>query len=613
MAKLIGTAGHVDHGKTTLIRALTGIDADRLPEEKARGMTIDVGFAFIDLPPLGRVSIVDVPGHERFVHNMLVGALGIDVALLCVAADDAVMPQTREHFAILDLLPVERLVVAMTRIDLADPETRELARADVEDLLAKSRFHAAPVVETSATTGEGLAALREALARELAAGESKRIDGPWTMAIDRAFTVRGHGVVATGTLAGGTVRTGDRGILQPGGREVRVRSIQIHGEPAESSEVGTRTALNLVGVKLEEIERGMAVGAPGALFETLALDGEIRWLTPPKHGARVRLSIGADEIIAKAFLSDENPDLVQLRLERVAAVAKGQPFILRRYSPPDVLGGGRVTVPQAQRRRKSEKVATISAAERPQAILEILGDAVNGLSTEEICRRLGETPQTLGDTFESLKGNGKVLGFAGLWFSAAGYEEAKGRFLDALRDVHEKFPTQALVPRERAVSRAGLGWEGKSLDRIVADLASQGLLVAGGTNIRRADFRPQLPPRQRQFLDRVLEEIRGEEINVPSPHDIAKRLGIPHQAVEEIVNLGVQAGELVFLAENVYYTPAQLETLARKVRAASGGKPFAAGTMREALGTSRKYMIPLLEHFDAIRVTVRVGENRVVR
>ena len=265
MARLIGTAGHVDHGKTTLIRALTGIDADRLPEEKRRGMTIDIGFAYIELPGVGRVSIVDVPGHERFLTNMLVGALGVDVALLCVAADESVMQQTREHLQILELLPVERLVVALTRADLADDETREIARAEVEELVAASRFEEAPILEVSAVTGVGMDALRQALADALT-GTETTTSGPWYLPIDRAFAVKGHGAVVTGTLHQGTVRVGDRAIIEPGHHEVRVRAIHSHDETLEACEPGRRTALNLGGIKLEEVRRGLSVGGVGLVF-----------------------------------------------------------------------------------------------------------------------------------------------------------------------------------------------------------------------------------------------------------------------------------------------------------------------------------------------------------
>jgi selenocysteine-specific elongation factor len=612
MAKLIGTAGHVDHGKTTLIRALTGIDADRLPEEKQRGMTIDIGFAFLDLEGIGRVSIVDVPGHERFVTNMLVGALGIDVALLCVAADEGVKPQTREHLQILDLLPVDRMVVALTRSDIADNDTRELATLEVEELLANNRFKGSPVVEVSAVTGLNIDKLKEELARALS-DPSQPSAGPWYLPIDRVFAVKGHGCVVTGTLAQGTVKVGSAAYLEPGHQEVRVRGIHSHEEPLESGEKGRRIALNLSGVKVEEVHRGQAIGEPGALFETTIFDAAIRWAGPHKHGQRVRVSVGAEEVIGTLFLNNENPKIVQLRLEHPIACALEQPLILRRYSPPDVIGGGTVLVPQAKPRKKSHKVEEISrTGSDADAINALLGDNPKGVATEEICRVLGRTAQQLGDEFEKLSMAGQIKGFAGVWFSSAGYRAGADKFLAALVELHDQNPTLAGVPRERIVERAGLGWQGKPLDRILASLATEERLVVQGTAVRLPQFKVQLSPKQRVFLDRVLSELDKAGINVPNSHELARALTVPPQAIEEILKLGVQSGELVRVADELFYSHAQLEDLKKKVKQVSGGKPFGAGTFRDALGTSRRYAIPLLEYFDSIRFTLRVGDERVV-
>ncbi len=566
MAKLIGTAGHVDHGKTTLIKALTGIDADRLPEEKKRGMTIDVGFAYVDLPEHGRVSIVDVPGHERFISNMLVGALGIDVALLCVSADESVMPQTREHLQILELLPVERLVVALTRADLADAETREFAAIEVTELIAASRFKSAPLVFVSAFSSEGLDELKSQLSTALdesGAGSPHSITEPWYLPIDRVFTVKGHGCVVTGTLARGAVRVGDRAFLEPGHYEVRIRGIEIHDETAEVSERGTRTALNLAGARQDDVERGMSLGAPGALFDTDMIDARLHWVTEPKHGQRVRVSIGADEAIGKVFLSEDS-GIAQLRLESHVAAAMDQPLIVRRYSPPDLLGGGRVVVPQARVRRRKEKANVVEEQDLPSAILRVVGENPDGVATEEICRLLGKTPQALGQIFEDLSKKGSLRGFAGHWFSLEGYRAGFERFLDGLRQVHEKQPSRASVPREAAVKASGLTWVGKPLDRLMASGAAEGLLEVYGTNVRLPSFAVDLAPRQRQLLDRVKEALEAEWVNVPNPYEISKQINVPSQAVDEIIKVGQQAGELVAVGEGVFYTPAQLLVLKRR-------------------------------------------------
>jgi selenocysteine-specific elongation factor len=613
MAKLIGTAGHVDHGKTTLIQALTGIDADRLPEEKRRGMTIDIGFAFVDLPNIGRVSIVDVPGHEKFITNMLVGALGIDVALLCISADESVMPQTREHLQILELLPVDKLIVALTRADLADAETREFATAEVEELIAGSRFKVAPIVGVSAHTGEGLDALKAELTTALS-GDAPPPSGPWYLPVDRAFAVKGHGCVVTGTLAQGKVSVGDRAFLEPGHVEVRVRALHSHGEALEAGDKGRRTAVNLTGVKLEDVRRGQAVGAPGALFETQILDARVRWVGERKHGLRVRVSIGAEEAIGKIFLSDVEPEVAQLRLETPVACALNQPLIIRRYSPPDLIAGGRVIVPLAQARKKAEAVTLVEEGGGDEdAILQVTADKPNGVTTEEICRVLGKTPQALGDTFEALSKSGQVRGFAGLWIAADAFTTGVDRFREALVKLHEQFPTSALLPREKVTAEAGLKWSGKPLDRIMAAMAAEGLLRVEGTAVRDPQFSIKLTPRQREFLDRVKFELEKAGISTPNLGDLARAVGAPSQAVEEILRLGTEASEVIRIGDGVYYTAKQLESLKTQISDMAKGKPFAASDVRDAFNTSRKYVIPLLEYFDSIRFTLRVGDNRMVR
>lgn len=613
MAKLIGTAGHVDHGKTSLIRALTGIDADRLPEEKQRGMTIDIGFAFVVLPKAGRVSIVDVPGHEKFVTNMLVGALGIDVALLCVAADESVMPQTREHLQILELLPVDKLIVAMTRADLAEPDVRELAEMEIRELVAASRFKEAQIVPVSVVTGEGLDALRVALDEALGEGDDVR-PAPWTMPIDRVFTVKGHGVVVTGTLAQGRVKVGDEGVLMPGDLKVRVRSIHWHDEAQESSEKGRRTALNLGGVKVEDVRRGMQVGAPGTVFETDCLDARFHAVGPVRHAMRIRVSIGAEEAIGKVFLSDETPDIVQLRLESTVACYLDQPLIVRRYSPPTVLGGGRVLVPVSKKRRRNEAVAKVETqGPDDERILAVLEDRVEGMDTSEICRLLGRTPQALGDIFEKLMRAEKVRGFAGLWFLPNALDQAHARLVDALDQLHAKQPTVAYQPREKALQIAKLPWQGKPLDRLVAAWVHEGKLAANGTAIRSPRFSLQLTPRQREFLDRVKAIMAKAGIQVPTPLELARELGTPPQAVEEIMRLGIEAGELVRVDAALTYTPQTLDELKQQVQTAFGTKPFAASDCRDLWNSSRKFVIPILEHFDAVGFTLRQGDQRVVR
>ncbi|MCH7904885.1 MAG: selenocysteine-specific translation elongation factor [Armatimonadetes bacterium] len=612
MSKLIGTAGHVDHGKTTLIQALTGIDTDRLPEEKRRGLTIDIGFAYIDLPEVGRVSIVDVPGHERFLTNMLVGALGIDVALLCVAADESVMPQTVEHFQILELLPVQRLVVAVTRADLADSDMIDFTSEEVAELLAPTRFKDSPIIPVSAKEGSGLDELRQELARAFKSAPEAAA-ASWYLPIDRVFTVKGHGAVVTGTLAQGNVETGARAVVIPGDLHARIRSIHSHDESLEVGNRGSRTALNLSGVKAEDLHRGQAVGSPGVLFETELFDANVRWLNPPRHSERVRVSIGADEVIARAFLNDYESDLVQLRCERPVAAAKGQPLIIRKYSPPRLLGGGTVTVPEAVLRRKSAQIETVDEGlDEAEAIITLVGRAPHGLDTADVCRLVGKSQQALGGVFEKLKEEGKLVGFAGLWFVPDRFSESVSLFLNALRSIHEREPTKLNHSRELAVKSAGLPWLGKPLDRIIAHLAARGDLRVAGTNVALAAFEVKLSDRQAALLARVAQELEGAGVSVPNARAIAESLVVPVQAVEQIIGVGLEAGELVRVGDGLFYTKRQIQQVTEKVRENFADKKFTASEFRGMLGTSRKYAIPLLEFLDARGVTKRFGDTRVV-
>lgn len=611
MAQLIGTAGHVDHGKTTLIKALTGVDTDRLPEEKKRGLTIDIGFAAIELPGIGKISIVDVPGHERFIGNMLVGALGMDVVMLCVAADQGVMPQTVEHFAVVKLLPVDKLVVALTRSDLADEDTVELASMQVRELLEGNRFEGARIVPVSAITGAGLEDLKGELGRLLSDQRDQKV-GKWYLPVDRVFSRPGHGTVVTGTLARGRLKVGEPCIVLPSGEKTRAKGIHSHGQSAGEVVAGMRVALNLAGVDLDEMERGYVVAEAGGCFATELFDGRIDWVEKPKHGSRIRISIGADEVIGKVFHNDHDPTLEQFRCERVTVVAKDQPMIVRSYSPARVLGGGKVLIPEARKRRKNA-FAGEAAAGSGSDLVQVVNSAPLGIMSGEIARLMGESVQTIGDEIERSKNAGEILGFGGLWFTGENFRSATDRFLVALNELHRQNPAKSLLPREQVAKLADVPWRGKALDRLVSYWIHDGVMRGDGTNIASAEHRPELAARQRSLLDRVKVVLDSGGVSPAAAHVIADGLNVPKQAVEEILRVGVDAGELVRVDEGIYYSEATLRQLRDRLVAEYAGKRFSAAEFKEFFGTSRKFAIPLLEWFDAVGVTLRQGDARVVR
>lgn len=606
MSALIGTAGHVDHGKTSLIRALSGIDTDRLPEEKARGLTIDLGFAYLDLPKVGRVSVVDVPGHERFLHNMLVGAMGVDVALLCVAADAGVMPQTQEHLQILSLLPVQKLIVVLTRCDLADADLRALTTEEVRAVCAETRFGGdIEVLETSAHTGAGLDDLRVALDRTIS-HLPHRPTGPWYLPIDRVFTIKGFGTVVTGTLLKGAINMGSQGVLQPLGVSVKVRALQRHDEPVPNAEPGMRIAVNLTGVDRSELERGMVLGAPGSTVASDLIEVKLEAVRPIKSGVRIRLSLGAEEVMGKIFLNTDRPEWAQLRLERRIGAVEGQSGIVRSYSPARVLGGVTVTVPQAT--RSGAVVAPITGTDESR-ILAVVSAAANGLPSEEIARQLGRGVTQLGTPFETLKASGKLISYAGHWLDADLRDSLFDRVLAALRASHTLAPQKLGVPRGEITQRAGVDWESKPIARLLQEMEQAGLVRILGNDLAAHDFVVELPPRQEALLTRVEELLNTAGANVPSSREISQALSIPLQATTEILRIGVGAGRLVYLAEDVVYTTSQIENFKNSL--ATITQPFAASDFRDAIQSSRKYVIPILEYFDSKGITLRQGDKRV--
>ncbi len=617
MAYLIGTAGHVDHGKTTLLSALTGIETDRLPEEKARGMTIDLGFAYLDLEGVGRVSIVDVPGHERFIKNMLAGAWGVDVGLLCVAGDEGVMPQTREHFDILRLLEVRAMVVVLTKCDLVDKETRELVECEVRELLAGTRYAEAPVVAVSAVTGEGIEELKRVLAQTLIQlGPRGDVGSQWFLPIDRVFSVTGHGTVVTGTLARGKVKRGDECELLPGGERLRVKRVQVHGTEEEYAEAGQRTALNLGGVRRESIERGQAVASPGLMVETRCSNVRVFAIEPLRHGMRVRVHMGSGEFLGRLFLFDSAPGLVQIVFEESVACTKGQRLVLRRYSPPTLLGGGVVITPSATRRKKSDPTVGELLADGDESlpleerVLSIITGARMGIETPLLAEQLGVPIPALGDVLERIKTGGKAFSFAGIWISPENYRALAEELRSLLWQLHQEDTHSAGIAKARFLSESGLRWSPRAWDRLLAQLQEDGYIRVMGAEVRHPDHEIKLTSRQQALLERILSAMRAHRAVPPSAEALAKELGVPPQAVWEIWQLGIEIGRIVRLEEDIYMSVETLEDLKDVVR--SLAPKFTVSQFRDAVGSSRKYVLPILQYFDSQKVTRRVGDERIV-
>jgi selenocysteine-specific elongation factor len=634
---VIGTAGHVDHGKSTLVKTLTGIDPDRWEEERRREMTIDLGFAWLSLPSGRSVSIVDVPGHERFIKNMLAGIGGIDAALLVIAADESVMPQTEEHLAILDLLGVEHGLVVLTKADLVDDEWLELVGEEVRERLKGTTLADAPQIAVSARTGRGLETLLAALDAQLDRRPSRAAaQGAPRLPIDRAFTIGGFGTVVTGTLLDGPLRIGDEVEILPHGLRARVRGLQTHQRKEEAALPGTRVAVNLAGVSHHDITRGDVLAPPGKLRPTDLLDAHLRLIPaapgPLEQNARLDLFVGAAEapcrvtLLDRAELAPGGEGWLQLRLERPIAVASGDRYILRQPSPSRTIGGGQVvdTHPPRHRRFRPEVVVALEALARGRPadlLLRALSDGQPHLWLE-LLKTSGLPDGTAVEALEELVGEGKAL-VLGDWrlevgdlarqpqslsahlqsqwiISAKAWEILREKLTTALRGYHRRYPLRMGMPREELRSRLKLTGEG--LDAALAAALAEGLATMHAGSVRLADHTPVLTPDQERAVRQLLDAFAAAPYSPPTL-DIEP----------ELFGWLVEQAKIVRVSDDIAFLPETYDEMIAWVR----GQIAAAGSVtvaqfRDRFGSSRKYALALLEHLDERKITRRAGDARVL-
>ena len=632
---VVGTAGHIDHGKSTLVRALTGIDPDRWEEEKRRGITIDLGFAHLEHRQV-LFAFVDVPGHERFVHNMLAGASGIDIVMLVVAADESVMPQTREHLAICDLLGARHGLVALTRIDLADGETCEIAEQEVRELVQGTFLEGAPLVRVSGATGAGLDALRAALV-EVARRVDEAPPGPWPrLPIDRVFAARGFGTIVTGTLQGGPLAVGEELVAIPGGRKGRIRGLQVHGESRPSVEPRHRVAVNLQGLAREHLGRGQVLVPPGHELTARVVDALVRVIddapVPIENRMRVRLHHGTAELMARVRLpapgriEPGRAAACQIRLERPAALLPGDRFVLRRYSPLQTLGGGVVCELDPPRRRLpatewAARVARLASADAETRLALAVRDAgPSGLSLETARLRCG-LPDDRAARLVSERGLAgepePVLLFGTDRLVAAG---ALGELLERLAGWLDRFhrdrPLVEGAPPERVRSEIAPRWDPAAVRDLLAEAERRGLVEAAAGLVRLAGRRVELDARSRDLLERLVRELDREEREPFLDEDeLARRLGVPGGVPRELLDLACRRGEIVRVREGTYIGRRRFDEIVARLRQEEreGRRSIDVGRFKGLFGLSRKYAIPLLECLDDQGVTRRAGNVRVIR
>ena len=633
---VIGTAGHVDHGKSTLVEALTGIHPDRLKEERERQMTIDLGFAWLKLPGGEEVGVVDVPGHRDFIENMLAGVGGIDAALLVIAADEGVMPQTREHLAILDLLQIPAGIVVITKSDLVDDDWLELVAADVTTVLRGTVLETAPLLPVSARTGAGLDSLRSTIQAVLAARPPRPDLGRPRLPVDRVFSLPGFGTIVTGTLAGGALQAGDEVVLLPEGRLARVRGLQTHKTKLERALPGSRAAVNLSGVDLADVRRGMVLASPNTWRPTTLVDVRLRHLPdtglPLKPNTQIKFYLGAAEVLGRVHLLDRPASQslppgttawVQLALEAPVVAARGDRFIVRRPSPGDTIGGGDIIDPHPLRRHRRQDAAVIARLETlargtPGERLAQALDSLGPASLREALERANlEGPDGSAAVAEAHEA-GLLLELDGeqLAVSRAVWGRLEAGLVGVLAAYHMAHPLRAGVPREELKSRltqaADSSWRARLTPKVftlvVAHAVQSGVLVMAGSLVRLARHAVVLSPAQQALAEALLADLRRDPHNTPSHKDVAARLG------EELAASLFEQGRLVGVSPEVLFESETYQKMVARLRQhlQTNGKVTVA-EVRDMFTTSRKYALALMEHLDAIGVTRRVGDERVLK
>ncbi len=614
---VLGTAGHVDHGKSALIQALTGIDPDRLREEKERGMTIDLGFAWLKLPGGREVGIVDVPGHEHFIKNMLAGVGGIDLALLIVAANEGVMPQTVEHLAILDLYGIKKGIVVITKKDLVDDEWLQLVRMDIEELIATTALVGAPLIAVSVITGEGLTELLSIIDRTLDSMQPKRDIGRPRLPIDRVFTIAGSGTVVTGTLIDGSLRAGQEVEIVPAGLKSRLRGLQTHKTHIDSAPPGSRVAANLVGIATTQLRRGDVLTSPGWLEPTTMLTARLKLLPylrhPLKHNATVSFHTGTAEAMAKIRLLEKeelkpsDTSWAQLLLDKPVAAVKGDRFVIR--SPQDTLGGGEIVEIRTARykRYRANIIQSLESKEKgtAQEILIATLEKNQPQETDMLIQNSGLPPTEAMPAIEALLKDSKLVqattGEHRFLFTAAGWARLIDKTKATVQDYHHRFPTREGIPRGELGNKLQLA--PAAFVPVLSRFLEEGVLKEEGAFVRLPSHQIQLSREQQSKIDAFLRALNQNPYAPPT--DVMLE--------PELLNLLIKQRRVVKVSDNVVFAASTYDEMVKRVVAhIKGNGKITLAETRDMFNTSRKYAQALLEHLDQEKITRRVGDERVL-
>lgn len=630
---IVGTAGHIDHGKTWLVQALTGVDTDRLKEEKERGISIELGFAPLKLLSGKTLGLVDVPGHERFVRQMLAGAAGMDLGLLVVAADEGIMPQTLEHLAILDLLHTQKGLVVLTKKDLVEDDWLEMVKEDIRAALKGTFLQDAPIIAVSAKTKEGLNDLLEALDTLASKSKPRPEGGAARLPIDRVFTLKGFGTVVTGSLWSGTLKSGSDLSILPRGIKVRIRGLEVHGQRVEGALAGQRVAVNITGVGVEEVQRGDVLVTPASFEAALRLDCAIDLLAdakPLKQRQRVHFYLGTAEVLGRVVLLEDSTlepgktGLARFLLESPVVAAPRDRFVIRSYSPMVTIGGGEV-IGLAAPQTRTKKAELAQALKRKlegslEGLIEDTLEAADLVSEEALTKKLALPPGTEKQallSLETLRQEGKAQSFRldgkRLWIGQAALKRLQEGIVELLRAFHKANPSRAGMSRELIREKLVKGVEARAFGILLEALSSAGILRLQGDLVALLEFVPKLPDKLDKAREVASKRLLVAKFRPPSWEEALDGLGLNRIEAAELLTYLLGQGALVRLKEDIILPKETLEEAKGVIRTLIHQKgPVGIGEVRDALGSSRKLVIPLLEHLDQVRFTKRIADTRAL-
>ncbi len=635
---ILGTAGHVDHGKTSLIRALTGIETDRLKEEKARGITIELGFAYLDLPCGHRLGIVDVPGHEKFIRNMVAGTAGMDLVAFVIAADEGIMPQTVEHFEICQLLGVRDGLVILTKKDMVEPDWLDMVTEEVRDFFKSSFLENAPIVPVDSLSGEGIGEIVKLLDAKVAASNFHEEYGPFRLAVDRVFSMKGFGTVITGTSLSGRVETGAELMFYPGGLNAKIRGIQVHGRDVDMVEAGHRTAINLQGIEKEQINRGDVAATPGSLVASTLLDADCQYLPSArkdlKNRTQVRVHLGTREIVGRILLLESETlkpgetGHIQLLLQDPVAVWPGDRYVIRSYSPITTIGGGTIlSIAPMKRKRTLERdrehnrahFAALKTADNEQKLLLLIAECGRqGITTDQLAARTGTFSKKLKKMLQHPISTGAlqvVDSESQRLLAASVAETVNQQILDLMAAFHRKNPLKAGLAKEELRSQLRPAVDQRILHALLGSLVRKGLIEQSGAEVKLTGYTVTLEINEQEMEEKIGNLYREAGLVPPNLKEVlAEFTEFPERQIRQVIDLLLAKGALIKINESLcFHAPAIAKLQEDVVAFIRREGEIDAQRFKDLTGLTRKFSIPLLEYFDKIKLTIRIDDKRVLR